>query len=628
MTSEKAMNLASDWITASGCDPITFSVMLSRFNSIAEEMTATLERAAYTPILAVCRDFSCAIYDAVPRQLAMMDALPIHTTSLHLVIAEIARSFEGDVNDGDVYLCNDPYRFNTHVGDLVTAAPVFFEGELLFWTVTKGHQMDMGAFVPSSVTAAARNVWQEGLTIPPLKMFDRGRERRDVTDLYLSNMRYRDLLRGDLMAQLGSIEKGRQSALALCTEYGRADVKKYAELIIRYADRRMGEEIRSMPKGVFEAEAWVDNDGVAAVDVPIKVRVTIGEEEISVDYSGSGRQAEGGVNGSFATSQAAGAAPFLYYISPDIPHNQGVIDRIKVYAPQGTICNATYPASTSCATNIPSDCMSDVINKAMAASMPERVIAGSARCGNVPQFSGATGWDGNPWGVMLFNNIGAMGASVDTDGWPLIESQAALGGMKMQSVEQIELLYPLDIETLEIEPDSMGFGRHNGGPGVRLVVRPVNQTVECITLGDGFRNPPHGAAGGTQAIGGGHYVEDLDSGKRRFFSTSGAVKISENERYVSVSTGGGGHGDPLTRPAETVRDEVRDGIVSRQAASDIFGVIVTDDDVLDTEATDCKRAQLGIVPLRGVEPSLPAAGLWAEENMRPGDTYTLNPNDI
>jgi N-methylhydantoinase B len=593
-------------------------------------MTATLERAAYTPILAVCRDFSCAIYDAVPRQLAMMDALPIHTTSLHLVIAEIARTFEGDIHDGDVYLSNDPYRFNTHVGDLVTAAPVFFEGELLFWTVTKGHQMDMGAFVPSSVVASARNIWQEGLTIPPLKLYDRGRERRDVTDLYLSNMRYRDLLRGDLMAQLGSIEKGRQSALSLCAEYGRAEVKKYAELIIQYADRRMAEEIRNMPKGVFEAQAWVDNDGVAAVDVPIKVRVTINDEDIHVDYSGSGPQAEGGVNGSFATSQAAGAAPFLYYISPDIPHNQGVIDRIKVFAPEGTICNAAYPASTSCATNIPSDCMSDVINKAMATTMPERVIAGSARCGNVPQFSGETGWDGKPWGVMLFNNIGAMGASVDSDGWPLIESQAAMGGMKMQSVEQIELLYPLDVETLEIETDSMGFGRHIGGPGVRMVVRPVDQTVECITLGDGFRNPPHGAAGGTQAIGGGHYVENLETDARRFFSTSGAVRIGAHERYVSVSTGGGGHGDPLTRPAGTVRDEVRDGIVSRAAAHDIFGVVVSDDDdfVLDVTATERRRAELSTGPLRGVEPTAPGAGVWAERNMRPGDTYTLNPNEI
>src|SRR3954453_10504428 len=183
-------------------DPITLSVILSRLNSIASEMTITLERSAWTSILALSRDFSCAIYDAVPRQIAMYDALPIHTTSMQLAVGEIANVFESHVEDGDVFLCNSPYSKNTHVGDLVTAAPVFSSGELRFWSVTKGHQMDTGAFVPSSVTASARNIWQEGLQIPPLKLVEAGERRQDVWEMYLANMRYPELLEGDLWAQL------------------------------------------------------------------------------------------------------------------------------------------------------------------------------------------------------------------------------------------------------------------------------------------------------------------------------------------------------------------------------------------------------------------------------------------
>ena len=197
-------------------DPITFSVILSRLDNIANEMTLTLERSAWTSILALARDYSCAIYDWQARQIAMKDGLPMHTTSLHIVLSEIVRTFEGNIYEGDVIACNDPYRGNTHVGDLVTACPIFWEGELLFWAVTKGHQLDCGAFIPTSVTSASRDVWQEGLTIPPVKLYERGEPREDVLDFYLSNVRYRELLSGDLYAQLGSIWKGEERLLEPC----------------------------------------------------------------------------------------------------------------------------------------------------------------------------------------------------------------------------------------------------------------------------------------------------------------------------------------------------------------------------------------------------------------------------
>jgi N-methylhydantoinase B len=607
-------------------DPITFSVILSRFNAIAEEMTLTLERSAWTSILALCRDFSCALYDAVPRQVAMVDAIPIHTTSLQLVLEQIARTFEGRIADGDVFLCNSAYHQNTHVGDLVTACPVFVDGEHRMWSVTKGHQMDTGAFVPSSVTAAARNVWQEGLQIPPLKLIDGGKMREDVFALYLANMRMPDLLEGDLIAQLGSIEKGRLRIVELCEQYGVDEVMRYIDAIIDYADRRTSEQIAAMPDGTYHGEGWIDSDGIDVVDIPIKVAVTIDGDAVSVDYAGSGDQAAGGVNGSWATTQAAGAIPFMFYIDPDIPHNHGCIKHVEVLAPKGTICNPNYPASTSSATIVPSDMMQDAIHKAMAEAMPDRVPAGSCRCGNVPQLSGVDA-DGEPWGVMLFNNSGGSGATIDADGWPLFESQAASGALKAQSVEQIELLYPVRVERLEIEPDSMGLGAHSGGPGVRMAIRPLVGDVECITFGDGCANPPHGAVGGTAAIGGGQYVEADADGRRRYVSSSGRIVVDTAEVYVGVSTGGGGHGNPLDRDLERVRADVRDGIVSRASAEAIYGLVVDDsfDPQVDEQATAARRAELASVERPAVTPTEPSAATWLEREMREGDEYLLNP---
>ncbi|MCW3066041.1 MAG: hypothetical protein JWN32_3213 [Solirubrobacterales bacterium] len=608
-------------------DPITLSVMLGRFDAIVREMTRTLEQTAWTSILAVCHDFSCALYDADARQISMHDALPIHTTSLHLVLQEIAEAFEGRVDDGDVFLCNDPYRKNTHVGDLVTACPVFHAGRHLFWAVTKGHQLDTGAFVASSVTASAQNVWQEGIQIPPLKLTDRGELRADVLDLYLANVRYRDLLHGDLLAQLASIEKCRQRTIELCDEYGPDEVMRYVDEVIAYADRRMAAELRAMPDGEYRGEHWIDSDGVDGLDIPIRVTVRKRDDRVVVDFSDSGPQAPGGVNGSLATSRAAAAIPFLYYVDPDIPHNQGCIDHIDVVLREGTICLATYPASTSCATAIPSDCMHDAINKAMAGGVPDLVSAGGTKQSNLPQFSGVDPGTGEEWAVMLFNGTGGSGAAKDCDGWPLFESIASQGAIKIQPIEQVELLFPLRIEQMEIETDSMGHGASIGGAGTRLVVRPLGGETECVTFGDGVANPPHGVLGGTPGHGGGTFAEDRISGTRRFVSSAGRILLSKDEIWVSVSTGGGGYGLPADRPAERVRRDVRDGIVSVEAARDVYGVVLGagPDPAVDEAATARRRDELRARPRPLIDPDVARASRWLERRMREGDVYLLNP---
>jgi len=607
-----------------GWDPVTFSLVLNRFQAIVEEMTLVLERSAWTSILALIHDYSCAIYDARYRQVCVVDGLPIHTTSMQLVVRAIAEAFEGDVKEGDVFACNDPYSGNTHIGDLVVVAPVFSGERLVFWSVSKGHQLDTGAPVPSSVYPRAENVWQEGVTVPPTKIFDAGEEVKGVLNLYYANVRYAGLLKGDLSAQIGSVNKGAQRLVELCDEYGTAEVLDYVDAVIGYADRRMRREIEAMPKGVFKAEGWVDSDGGGRENVPVKVAVTVDHDRVTVDYSGSAEQSRGGINGTLATAMAAGTIPFLYYIDPDIPHNEGCIQRVEVVAPEGSICNAKHPASTSLATIVPSDLMQDLVNKAMVEAMPERVPAGGTRNCNMPYISGGSG-DGG-WGFELLNSGGGAGASHGTDGWPLCFSQAALGGMKIFSIEQLELLYPVLIERAEIEMDSMGMGEWIGGPGVVVVVRPVDGPMTVIGCGDGCANPPHGSLGGTPGIGGGQYVESAAGDARLYFSAIGGARVPVGDVWVGVSTGGGGFGRPEDRPVEKVQADLRDGFISRDVAEGVFGLVLTGSGVeVDREATEIARQRLGQQARPSVVPNEPAASSWLEQHMRAGDSYAHDP---
>ena len=199
----------------------------------------------------------------------MMDALPIHTNSLHVILRAMVNAFEGNVYDGDVIVSNDPYSGNTHVGDFVTACPVFYKGEHLFWAVTKGHQLDCGAYEATSVAPSAKDVWQEALQLPPIKFYEKGEPRQDVINMYLANVRYKELLNGDLKAQLGSIWTGKRRMIELIDEYGPEELTHYVEAILDYADRRTSEEIRNIPDGTYEADSWIDSDGMGNTNLTV-----------------------------------------------------------------------------------------------------------------------------------------------------------------------------------------------------------------------------------------------------------------------------------------------------------------------------------------------------------------------
>ena len=359
-------------------DPTTFSVVFHALNSVVEEMSLTFEYSAWSSILSQCRDFSCAIYDASvpPNALCVFDGLPIHVNAQPVTIAEIAKFFGDDIQDGDVIMVNCTYFGNTHIGDLVIATPIFYEGKHRFWSAATGHQMDVGSPYNTSVPVQATDVWKEGFQISPIKLEDRGQIRKDVLELYLQNMRYRDFVYGDLMSQVGSVKTGKRRVIELLDKWGTGTLRAFSDQIISYADRRTAAQINTFTDGTYRSEAWVDSDGTGQTNMTVRCEMTISGSHIHIDFDGSDPQARGGVNASWATCQNAASTPILACLDPDVPHNQGCLQHITVSAPKGSITNVEWPGATADATIVPADAISDAVWKCLAQATPKQ-----DRCG-------------------------------------------------------------------------------------------------------------------------------------------------------------------------------------------------------------------------------------------------------
>ena len=594
-------------------DAISFSITQNRLNSILQEMTVAMSRTAFSALLSLTHDFSCCVYDADGRQVAMVDALPIHTNSMHLFLKAIVSSFGEDIAAGDVFMANDPYAGNTHIGDLAMAAPVFLGEEHLLWVAIRAHQLDVGAPVPHSSFSAAENVWQEGLTIPPVRLHERGVVRKDVMRFYLDNLRWRDLLEGDLMAQVGAINLGVRRLEEVCALHGSSYVRQFIEEAIAYGSRRTAEEIRAMEPGVYRGCAWYDDPAPGVSDVPIECEVRISGDSVEVEFVNVRDQVNRGVNATEAVLLAGGGIPLLMLLDPDVPHNHGCLERIRVDARKGSICNASYPASTSLATILPGDVMQESVARAVAAASPERSLAGNARWGLIPMLSGRDPRTGKHWGHQLLNPGGGGGAVNGCDGWPLMTTSAARGGLRTASVEHTELLHPIVIDEWEIAEGSMGLGEFIGGPGVRFSWRTLGAPVEVVYDSDGLRNPPFGLFGATAGAGGGAWLEDIDGGSQEALPPCVHMIVPPTKRWVGVATGGGGWGSPLNRAATQVMRDVRNGYYSKLEALTVFGVALNEDLSLDEAATDALRADMRRTQSdddQFVQPDAPGAARW------------------
>jgi N-methylhydantoinase B len=606
-------------------DPTLFSVILHYLNATTKEMISTLEHSARGSIISLIRDFSCSLYTAETDMLYLEEGLPVHTLACRENIKTCTQWYKEvgeEIKDGDYILNNDPYLGNSHKGDHSIFTPVFYKGELMFWSMVLAHVSDTGSAQGGS-SPNASTIWEDGVTFPGIKIFENEKENKPNMHMYLSNLRYPESQKGDLYAIIGAVRIGKRRLLNLCDEYGPELVRYYTRAIIDYADKRMSEEISQWPDGTYYGEAWSDSDGKGTWDIKVCCRITIAGDTITIDWSESDSQVKGSINSSIGALKANSCNPVFCAIDSSIPHNEGCLRHINIIAPEGLVVNARWPASLAQATYNIGEAVVEAVQKALAHAIPEMVTGGWGRqpsdfyCGYDRRGKHPT-----PYEAAHFYGSPGGGATEGNDGWPAIHAAASLGAMKTEAIEIHEINYPGIIEKHEVLTDCEGYGQWNGGPAIDFRMRlPEGHTGACESPGGGFENPCAGVNGGHTGSGGCRGFENIETGKRTFYRGMGVIKMDDSHVAFYIAPSGGGWGSPLDRDVEKVRNDARDEFISVNIARELYGVVLAPDTYeIDYESSRKLRKELKAKEKKEiVTPDKPGVANYIEKIYKPGD---------
>jgi N-methylhydantoinase B len=551
-------------------DPILTSVYARTFRSITDEMSMSMQQTTRSPILCEAKDYVTGLYDADGRMLEQTENLPILAFSLAPVCKYIRNYFGDDIHPGDVIFHNDVFSMGNQNNDVAVYKPVFFENELIAWTAVKGHQADIGGAVAGGYNPNAVEVWQEALRIPPVKVYDKGRLRKDVWDLIFANIRF-DIVQHDMKAEIGACRVGERRMLSLLEKYGRASFEAHKQALFEATRKMMESEIAAIPNGVYNGEGRVHYDGRHEGSIfTIRVTITVEDRRIKFDYSKTDAQTNGFVNGTFTSSASATILTLLQMVNPDIPHNEGMIAPIEIVIPEGTILNAAYPKATTFGNHLcPPN--AEAIQRALAPVVPDRVTAGW----NNLLCSLMTGLD--PQKNERYVDIGFMGlkggsgALRGTDGYDHIGMIDASGGVLDQDYEMFEQQTPHRLIKHELLPDSAGPGQWRGGLGVETIFEIGSDDTQVVTFGDGDFEPAFGLFGGGD--GSLNFIR-LTYPEGKVITPRNKDLITGVPRgtiYHQQAGGGGGYGDPRKRDRTKLEEEVRDGLISPEAARKVYG---------------------------------------------------------
>lgn len=554
-------------------DKVLLSILARRFKSITEEMSIALTKTTRSPILCEAKDFVTGLYDADGKMLEQTENLPILAFSLGPVCEYILKYFGDDLHEGDVIFHNDVFSMGNQNNDVAVYKPIFWEGELVAWSACKGHQADIGGAVRGGYNPQATEVWQEALRIPPVKVYEKGKLRKDVWDLIFANIRL-DIVAEDMRAEIGSCVVGERGIHNLLERYGRASFEHHKELLFESTRKMMASEIRSIPNGVYTGESYAYYDGKnPGSKYKIKVTVKVEDEFVTFDYNGTDHQTPGFVNGTYTSSASATLLTFLQMINPDLPHNDGMVRSFDIIIPEGTLLNASYPAATTYGNHLcPNN--ADAIMRALTPVIPDRVTAewGELLC------SLTTGTDtrkGDAYVDIGFMGMkGGSGAIQGCDGYDHIGMIDASGGVLDQDYEMFEQQTPHLLMEHEYWTDSAGAGRWRGGLGIKTSFVIGGEDTKLITFGDGDVEPAQGAQGG--GPGTLNKIElKSPEGEVYLATTKDLVDdVPAGTVYYQQAGGGGGLGDPKLRDAVLVAGEVKDGKISVEAAAADYGVAV------------------------------------------------------
>jgi N-methylhydantoinase B len=554
-------------------DKILVSVFQRRFKSITEEMSIALTKTTRSPILCEAKDFVTGLYDGSGKMLEQTENLPILSFSLGPVCEYIVKYYGDDIHPGDVIFHNDVFSMGNQNNDVAVYKPIFFEDKLIAWSACKGHQADIGGAVAGGYNPNATEVFQETLRIPPVKVYEKGKLRKDVWDLIFANIRF-DIVQADMRAQIGSCVVGERGILKLIEKYGIDVFEAHKNYLFDSTEKIMRSEIRTVPNGVYKGEATVYFDGrTPGSKYKIRVTITVEDEEITFDYSETDPQTNGFVNGTYTSSASATLLTFLQMVNPDIPHNDGMVRPVHIKIPEGTILNAKYPAATTFGNHLcPPN--ADAIIRALGPAIPNRVTAGwnQLLCHLVTGIDPRKDTNYVDIGFMGFK--GGSGGTDGVDGYDHIGMIDASGGVLDQDYEMFEQQTPNILLKHEFWLDSAGAGKYRGGLGIITKYKIGSKDTKLVTFGDGDFEPAFGLFGGKDSK-----LNKIElwypNGEKYKTTTKDLIEgVPENTIIYQEAGGGGGYGNPFERSAESVAQEVKNGIISIESAKNDYGVVI------------------------------------------------------
>lgn len=554
-------------------DPITAEVIRCGLETIADEMGLTMTRTATNPNFSEGHDFSTAIFDYQGRMVALAQAIAIHMGAMKFSVQAAIDQFGLDgLYHGDIILVNDPYYGGSHIPDWTMFTPIFYQGEPILFPATRCHMVDTGGAVPGGYHPAATDIWQEGLRLPPIKIYDRGKPREDIIKMLQVNNRCPTFM-GDLQAMIGSNKVGERRIKELLDKYGREVVKNCLDYILDYAEKRFRSEIHNWPEGEYEGESYLEHDGLGTKDIRVHARVIIKGDNLTLDFSGSDTQTPGFVNSAAPNTYSYIFLTLGCMIDDSIPKNDGLFRPVTVILPEGSVVNPKEPAPCNADTLQLGGTISEALAMAFAKAIPERAYAQNIKLGLpivvIGDWPPAGGYFIDHGMDSIFG--GWVNATYGVDGWGALPPMA--GGVSMPTIELDEMLYPYRVLSREATIDSAGAGKWRGAAGILFMKSALAPfVVNAFAVGNKY--PLRGCNGGKDGIINTIIFRYGSNHQMKVKEVAMLVPHEVGDIVYAKFGGGGGWGDPYERDPEKVREDVLDEYVSLEAAKKKYGVVL------------------------------------------------------
>ncbi len=531
-------------------DPITVEIVANGLRSIADETFIALMKSAYSTNIKERRDHSTAICDCDGRLITQAEAsLPIHIASMTGLMTHLISEFSGDIHEGDIFISNDPHvAGGTHLPDINMAAPVFHRGVLVGFMCNIAHHADVGGMVPGSMAGGMSEIYQEGLRLPVIKLFRKGKLQQDLLNLILLNVRVPNERRGDYFAQIAASRLGERRMHEIFDTYGAPTMIAAFNEIIERTAKRMKAAIASIPEGSYSFSDVMDDDGLGTRDIPIRVRIEVKGGHIRFDFTGTSRQVPGNINVTLNATQAAVCYTLKALLDPGVPNNQGMLNLPEIVAEPGSLLNAVFPAPVAARANTCQRII-DVIIGALANALPQQAVAAANGANTTAVFSGIDPRTNSHY-VYLETLGGGFGGRATKDGTDGV--QVHITNTSNLPVESIEMEYPLIVESYGLIEDSGGPGRYRGGMGLRRAIRPVGHNCSFNGAIERSTHKPWGLFGGGGGASG-RFLHIAGDGKATTLPTKpSSVRVRSDEALIVESPGAGGYGPPSERNRDAI----------------------------------------------------------------------------